>query len=559
VIKSAFKTHSFLKQYSLIALTLTSFLLLSSDLHASDNSKIRTLQSGDYVIFGIFNGQLIFNNGDSIGDPNLYDPSLFLARFDESGTTQWVKTFKSNPYLCGGNCPGIGLSVDQHDNIYITGGYISYIEFDSSHSFINPNVLGAFIAKFDSAGNYIWGQQSLINTNSIGVDVDVDSNGNVYATGTFYHDSLTFGALNPVIANSYGEDIYIVKFDSAGDAQWLRQLHGGGTGNGSNHQVYSIDVDDSGEVCITGYFGGTYNGTLHFGNLTLSASSAGNFEVFNAVCSTAGIPKWIKKTSSMTGSDFPEQSIGSNNHIYNTGYFTQTSQFGLLPVLTAGYMDAFIVSYDTSGSAEWVLQASPGFSTTSAKSTGITADISGNIYNIGYYSDSIEFFPLPALAPASGYGYLVKLDASGSALCQAVDQLEMEDVSVDQTGNIYVISGDPSNFFFSDFTVSKWDSNCNLLWSSNIWHLLNMNIAEHIKKLINVYPNPAKTNITVDAGNYEIKRIEITTMSGHLIKAINKAGQQINIADLTDGLYIVTAIGNNFISSEKFLKLNADK
>ncbi len=479
-------------------ITLTIFaclgLLLISN--AENLVKIQTTSSGGFYAFGSFPGQLTFPNGEIIGNKFSDSEGYFLAKFDSLGNTQWVKHLKSYTINCIGHCSGIGLCTDQADNIYITASFDDTLRFDSTHAIIPSSSLNAFVAKYDSNGVFIWAKGAQGTALSEGVDIETDSMGNVYTTGVFGAGDFAFDSLPLLPDRSYAWNIYMAKFDSAGTCLWQRPLHGGGTGDGSNHQVYSITADNKGNSYILGYFGGFFSGGLRFGNFSLP-STRRIFEIFVAKCDPWGHPLWLTKVNGMDASDFPEQiTVGDSNNLYFTGFLTHTAQFGTLPNVSTNHQDVFIARYDSLGNAQWVRQGSPTLFATNG-GRGIALDPVGDIVTIGQFYNYIEFPPFPPIF--LGPGFLVKHNPDGIALCISTSNLDFEDISIDPVGNVFTISGHASLFGHSDITVSKWGNSCNHLWDIIIYHDISVGIEDLQNDMaVAVFPNPTMDVVSIE-------------------------------------------------------------
>lgn len=86
---------------------------------------------------------------------------ILVAKLNPDGLALWAFNIGGDTYS-GGN----GISLDDNQNIYITGYFDGTADFDPSNndatlsileSQINPiNSPDGFIAKYDSGGNYIW-------------------------------------------------------------------------------------------------------------------------------------------------------------------------------------------------------------------------------------------------------------------------------------------------------------------------------------------------------------------------------------------------------------------
>jgi len=157
----------------------------------------------------------------SFGNINIIKPvntgtDVFVAKYDSSGTAVWANRL-------GGSSSDFGnsITVDAGQNVYVTGNYYStFITFGASTL---TNAGGGnddfFIAKFDSVGNPAWAKGSSGSTASDGGSaVATDLFGSVYATGHFSGITISFGSASITTAGGF----FLVKYNSAGTVQWAR-------------------------------------------------------------------------------------------------------------------------------------------------------------------------------------------------------------------------------------------------------------------------------------------------------------------------------------------------
>lgn len=112
----------------------------------------------------------------------------------------------------------------------------------------------AFVAKYNNQGVHQWAVRTGSNYGDIGFSITVDNNNNVYAGGYFNSDSVDFdpGAGTHYHATNGVQDLYVLKLDPSGQYIWSFSC------GGFNSEVtQNIDVDDNGNLFITGNFGDT--------------------------------------------------------------------------------------------------------------------------------------------------------------------------------------------------------------------------------------------------------------------------------------------------------------
>ena len=83
-----------------------------------------------------------------------------------------------------------------------------------------------------------------------------------------------------------------------------------------------------------------------------------------------------------------------------------------------------------------------------------------------------------------------------------------------------------------------------------IYVALNLGGALSINNVIdhstNIFPNPAKNNITIENPNFEINTVEMYNIAGQLVKSenVNSINTKLNISDLNKGIYILEIKSN---------------
>ena len=69
------------------------------------------------------------------------------------------------------------------------------------------------------------------------------------------------------------------------------------------------------------------------------------------------------------------------------------------------------------------------------------------------------------------------------------------------------------------------------------------NVVDHST---NIFPNPAKNNITIENSNFEINTVELYNIAGQLVKSedVNSMRTNLNVSDLNKGIYILEIQSN---------------
>lgn len=178
---------------------------------------------GDVIVCG----QLLSFMGESlsVGDLTL-DTSLgaaqaFLLKVDTDGEPQWIRSLVNgeNPtqYTSIAN-----ITFDSEDNFSILGTYLNSVQLggltlDSNGSY------DVFLAKGNSDGEFDWAQSIGGLDIEKAADLTLDSDNNIFVSGTWAGDTLHIGdhtLVNDQALVGANFDRWIAKFNSEGTAEW---------------------------------------------------------------------------------------------------------------------------------------------------------------------------------------------------------------------------------------------------------------------------------------------------------------------------------------------------
>ena len=224
-------------------------------------------QQGNIYITGSFTDSATFPSADGLNKTVTGSgQTIFLAKYRPNGELGWVQTG-----VAVDDNEGFGVAVDPGTGTsFITGrttGSTVFSSIDgSTHTVAGVFAWHVFLVKYDSAGNFQWGQANESSTNSIAHKVAVDSGLNAYVTGwlestTTFHgsngkDLVLNGMSEPVQSGpDFPDDAFIVKYDSNGNALWGNLL-GGYKGIATD-----VAVSPDGRISITGFIGNLAGGT----------------------------------------------------------------------------------------------------------------------------------------------------------------------------------------------------------------------------------------------------------------------------------------------------------
>ena len=376
---------------------------------------------------------------------------MFVVKYDPNGQVLWAKS-------AGGSEDEYArdIAVDARGNVYVIG------EFKSDRLTLGSTTLkrkgegdffrrsDIFIVKYDSNGQVLWAKSVGGNDDEYARSIAVDAGGNVYVTGYFVSDTLTFG---PITLRKVGRvNIFLVKYDPNGQVLWAKSAGGSEEDKkqdfviilGRNDQ--SITVDASGNVYLAGSFSSS---TLTFGSTTLR--NAGQSDIFLVKYDPNGQLLWAKSVGGEGNEALRGIAVDAQGNIYVTGYFgSYNLTLGSTTLRNAtgigGHsFDIFVMKYGPNGQVVWA-KSIGGWGNEGGED--ITVDASGNIYVTGtFWSDSLIFGstimkggPRYNFFDFVGAIFVVKYNPNGEVVwAKGISGGESRGIAVDARGNVYVI------------------------------------------------------------------------------------------------------------------------
>jgi hypothetical protein len=268
----------------------------------------------------------------------------FVFKFNSSGGSVWGQ------WLGGSTADYVNsISVDSLDNVYVGGSADSDITDDGIGT-ISGTYSGTegFVFKFNSSGDYEWGQWLGGASNDYVNSISVDSLDNVYVGGSAATD-ITDDGLGTVSGTYSGNyEAFVFKFNSSGGSVWGQWL-----GGASSEFVNSISVDSLDNV----YVGGISASDITDDGLgTISGTYSGLDEGFVFKFNSSGgyeFGQWIGGSSY----DYVKSiSVDSLDNVYVGGRAqTDNTDDGLGDIsgTYSGNAEGFVFKFNSSGVYEW--------------------------------------------------------------------------------------------------------------------------------------------------------------------------------------------------------------
>jgi len=256
------------------------------------------------------NGQILvagYTYGGMDGNVNAGAVDVFLVKWTPDGTKAWTRQWGT-----AGNDYGYGVAVDPANAVYVTGN-----TFGAMHENVHQGNNDVFLTKHDETGLRLWTRQIGTSGNDGANGVAVDpSNGGALIIGYTVGDLWGQGSLG-------GYDVFVARFTSAGDAEFIRQH-----GTTENDYGNALFIQDN-NLYIVGRTDGPLDGS----------PQAGGGDAFLSKWGLDGTPQWNRRWGSSAEDRLLSVTSDAPARVVGVGYTR-----GTMPLNTsAGDMDILVV------------------------------------------------------------------------------------------------------------------------------------------------------------------------------------------------------------------------
>ena len=350
------------------------------------------------------------------------------------------------------NDQGRHVCLDASGNVIVVGRFAGTVDFDPSAATANLVSSGnddVFVAKYTSAGAYIWAFKLGAGNGDSGEGVTTDASDNVYVTGRFQStaDFDPSAATNNLVSAG-NDETFVAKYTSAGAYVWAFKIGGTGADVGR-----FITYDATGYIYVTGRISNT--GDFDPSTNTSNITSGGGEDIFlakydaNLAPSSTSFYQWAFKIGA-GGNDSGEgvSSDGSGN-VFVTGFFQNTPDFNPSAttnnLASAGNDDVFIAKYNSAGAYQWAIKM--GGTGGDQGRNGVFSSAAGAVYVTGFFSGTADFDPSATtnnlVSAGNDDAFVGKYDGNTGAYMWAfkigsTGADRGEGIATDASGNVYI-------------------------------------------------------------------------------------------------------------------------
>jgi len=409
---------------------------------------------------------------------------IAVVKYNANGRI-WARNYE--PYSFGSDVDfGVDICVDSSGNFYFAGQMTS----------LSGDLEDSYFVKCDSSGTKIFEDDY---TSASGDDfptaVAVTSNGNFFAQSNSYN---FFGSLT--------YDIFTINYLNNGNQNWISRYNNP-LGNGIDYGTY-LKVDESSNQYVCGTTdAGTNNDMVMmkqnmFGTRLWTVTYSGTANVNDTAISETWLP---------------------NGLVVVTGKSKE--------LLNSNTVDAFVTMVIDSGTVVW-LHKYFGADSLGASPSQMITDAQGNIYICGYEN----------LTGGTKNGCIIKYDSNGNMLWNiSYDAgLNLDDkfnsITLDMNNNILVTGQTFTSALNSNYVTVKFGSITTGMGQTDF------------PDKINVYPNPASSDATIE---FFVKEKRTVHISIHDLEG-RQLSSLIN-TQLTSGNYSVTLNTSSLVAGVYFI------
>lgn len=316
-------------------------------------------ENGDVYVTGSFEGTVDFD--PSTGTANLTAGSnedVFVAKYNSNGKFLWCFDLGSSSDDWGST-----VKYDGSTNIYVYGSFRGTIDFDPSGSTQNlsADIYGdAFLAKYDTAGNYVWAFSIPNGQSPKHTSMDINGSGQIIVGGWFYDTTdfdpgVSVAQYIPVQTGGY-QNMFFASYNANMTYNWANHLRGP-----SSSDFNALDVDGSGNIYITGDLTGTVDFNPGTATFNLSGASAG--DIFVGKYGIGGDLLWAFEVGNSNTNHSRDVSVDVYGNVYITGYMANTIDFdpGSGVANISANSNGFVAKYSPNGDYDWAYPITSSF------------------------------------------------------------------------------------------------------------------------------------------------------------------------------------------------------
>ncbi len=510
----------------------------------------------------------------------------FLTKFNSSGVRIWATYYGGS-----GDDGALTCTTDINGNVYL-GGFTetntsTLIATNASHQPAFAGSEDAFLVKFNSQGQRLWGTYYGSNGHDVGYSCSADAAGNVYLAGSTEINTgtaiATPGSHQPAFGGSGTSDVnaYLVKFDANGARQW-------GTFYGTIENAgYSCVTDVAGNVYMAGITDASSGTVISTPGSHQSSYGGGPLDAYLVKFNSGGVRQWGTYYGGSGSDEATACAFDSLGNISLCGTTTSTDNIATVAshqtILGTGAPYggcALLAKFNLNGVRQWGSYYYGG-------ANSCSFDASGNLFVAGETAPTTGTVIAtpgshqPAFINtflAFSNAFLAKFNEgctpptmpsaiSGPTLvCAGIQNYSVSPAAGSNTYSWSLSTGWTGTSTTNIISVSAVSSGTigvavsNTCGASPMQTLsITVTACTGIKQIpendlrVKLFPNPntGELNVRINFAP-ENTVLEIYNVIGHLVQTENldSGNTKLNVSELAKGIYLVRIKNNNELKSE---------
>lgn len=442
--------------------------------------------------------------------------NIYFNKYDTDGQLLFSKSFT-------GKCICNNMASDSEGNIIMALTYKETLTIGATTLTSVGDDLKRVLAKLDPDGNLIWHKELYMDGFDLGIiedfrALDIDFEDNIYAG----YDNYMYSRITKY--SSEGENLFTIEQQNV-------------------NRITSVAVDTEGNIYSAGACA-----DLNSKYAGVDVPTDFSYTTYIAKYSSQGVYQWVKYVEDITCPE-PRVVARTPDEVYFSSYLFTSNNFDDVSVEGPGsnFEDIFIAKLNSSGTFQWVREASGAGKAHPGLKNYLSLDIEGNIYFTGGTAGTVNWGNNISTTTGSfqNDALILKYNPEGTLLFAKTaggnSEDRMDGICITPDGDIFVTGIGRGNGQYDEIEYPAEELAYYPFLAKISQNILGIDKAEVMQ--IGFYPNPASDLITVTGIESPVKAV-IFNMLGQEIKVIdNLQSGVVNIGNLSQGTYILKADG----------------
>ncbi len=482
--------------------------------------------------------------------------NTWVKKYDANGLPLWTVQTNYTGTVNQEGAEVTGISVDNENNIYLTGVFLSQSIMLGGINYSVPanQNLNLFYAKINSSGVVQWvkgvEETHFPNNICIGSTISVTPDNDLILTGAYFkgviigNDTL---AGNPALSSGMTPYGFYAKLDENGTPVWSKRFSNLVTGAYNSFSgIASTAIDEDGNL----FFMMGLDSAVVMGNDTISSP------YLTAVVKTDPSGEFIRAVIPQASYNITRGiTLDACGNVLLLGEFLTAIQLESTTLTAVSPRDVFVAKLDNDLDLVWMKQF---YSSGADLSGGIACNDRNDVFfNMEFWGEINYAAPFTPAPLGTMDALLIKLDEDGNLIWHkhstGPGNTSVANVSVSPSNQVVMAGRYQGQEKFDGTTINSTPTNLPDVWfasfedttlaalPANCLEDLGLTTLTNTSTML-IYPNPAQENVLIAVhGSAQKALVTITDLAGRIMHSshVQEKTPLISIATFPEGLYIV--------------------